>query len=255
MAVSGLGIFVNRFKEHTDKYVLIGGTACSINLEEAGFGFRSTKDLDIVLVLKEKADARFTRAMWQFIKDAGYEIKQKSDGQPACYRFAKPKNPDYPYMLELFSRRVKGVELPDDAELSPLPAEDDLTSLSAILLKDDYYNLVLKHAIVKNSCSYVTGECLVPLKAYAYLDLKRRKQEGEDVDSKNIRKHKNDVFRLVQLLTEDKPVNVPDAVRDDLRRFLEAIGIEPPDLKQLGIKGIGLDEILGVIKKVYGLDK
>lgn len=45
--------------------------------------------------------------------------------------------------------------------------------------------------------------CLIPFKAKAYLDLKDRKLNGEHVDSKDIRKHKNDVFRLAQLITLD----------------------------------------------------
>lgn len=38
--------------------------------------------------------------------------------------------------------------------------------------------------------------CLIPFKMKAYLDLSMRKKNGEHVDSKNIKKHKNDVFRL-----------------------------------------------------------
>ncbi len=34
----------------------------------------------------------------------------------------------------------------------------------------------------------------------AWLDLLHRKSEGEQINSRNIRKHKNDVFRLTELL-------------------------------------------------------
>lgn len=44
-------------------------------------------------------------------------------------------------------------------------------------------------------------DCLIPFKAKAWLDLKERKLNGEQVDSKNIKKHKNDVCRLAQLIT------------------------------------------------------
>ena len=43
--------------------------------------------------------------------------------------------------------------------------------------------------------------CLIPFKAKAWLGLKERKLNGDQVDSKNIKKHKNDVFRLAQLIT------------------------------------------------------
>ena len=43
--------------------------------------------------------------------------------------------------------------------------------------------------------------CLIPFKAKAWQDLKERKLNGDQVDSKNIKKHKNDVFRLALLIT------------------------------------------------------
>jgi hypothetical protein len=47
--VRRLGIFQERFAAYADQYVLIGGTAASLTMEEAGLEFRATKDLDIVL--------------------------------------------------------------------------------------------------------------------------------------------------------------------------------------------------------------
>ena len=44
--VKGLDIFQAWFAEHADQYVLIGGTAASLTMEEAGLPFRATKDLD-----------------------------------------------------------------------------------------------------------------------------------------------------------------------------------------------------------------
>lgn len=37
----------------------------------------------------------------------------------------------------------------------------------------------------------------------AWLDLSERKAAGEDIDSKNIKKHKNDVFRLATNTEKD----------------------------------------------------
>lgn len=47
--VKGLDVFQNWFADHADQYVLIGGTAASLTMEDAGLDFRATKDLDIVL--------------------------------------------------------------------------------------------------------------------------------------------------------------------------------------------------------------
>ena len=47
--VKGLGVFRNHFRDLTDQFVLIGGAACDIAMENVGLTFRVTKDLDIVL--------------------------------------------------------------------------------------------------------------------------------------------------------------------------------------------------------------
>lgn len=50
--VKGLTIFRERFREYSDQYLLIGGTACDLAMTEAGLEFRATKDLDIVLCIE-----------------------------------------------------------------------------------------------------------------------------------------------------------------------------------------------------------
>lgn len=44
--VTGLDRFSRHFARYTDQYVLIGGTACTLIMQEAGLDFRATKDLD-----------------------------------------------------------------------------------------------------------------------------------------------------------------------------------------------------------------
>jgi len=51
--------------------------------------------------------------------------------------------------------------------------------------------------------SILSEKLLIPYKARAWLDLKARKAAGEKIDANNIKKHRNDVFRLLQLLTQD----------------------------------------------------
>ena len=47
--IKGLDVFRDHFKDFQGSYVLIGGVACYLVMEEAGVDFRATKDLDIVL--------------------------------------------------------------------------------------------------------------------------------------------------------------------------------------------------------------
>ena len=65
--VEGLDRFKAHFSNYTDRYVLIGGTASSLAMEELRQEFRTTKDLDIVLCI-ETLDRDFTQAFWDFIK-------------------------------------------------------------------------------------------------------------------------------------------------------------------------------------------
>jgi hypothetical protein len=43
-------------------------------------------------------------------------------------------------MIELFTKRPDVIVLPEDAMLTPLPFDEEISSLSAILLNDDYYD-------------------------------------------------------------------------------------------------------------------
>lgn len=164
--------------------------------------FRATKDIDMVLIV-ESITVEFGKWFFEYIKEAGYEHINKSTGNAQFYRFSKPKSNEYPYMIELFSRKPDFITIKDDAILTPLPIDDDISSLSAILLNESYYQLLKSGVTMVDEVPVLNITCLIPFKAKAYLDLKDRKLNGEHVDSKDIRKHKNDVFRLAQLITLD----------------------------------------------------
>ena len=104
-------------------------------------------------------------------------------------------------MIEIFSRNPDFIILEDDAVLTPLLIDDEISSLSAILLNEAYYELLKTGQKMVDGIPVLSPTCLIPFKAKAWLDLKERKLNGEQVDSKNIKKHKNDVFRLAQLIT------------------------------------------------------
>jgi hypothetical protein len=139
--VRGLDSFKAWFQGYERNYAIIGGTACDLLMSEAGTDFRATRDIDMVLRV-EVLNADFGARLWEYIRAGGYEHRRKSTDTPQFYRFTKPTSPDYPYMIELFSRRMDGVLLPDGAELTPLPLEEDISSLSAILLDDGYYEFL-----------------------------------------------------------------------------------------------------------------
>ena len=248
--VKGLGVFREHFRNFADHYVLIGGAACDIAMTSAGLAFRATKDLDIVLYL-EALDAEFVRAFWEFVRAGGYEIQEKSTGEKQFYRFQKPTNTDYPFMLELFSRQPDVLQVPEGSHLTPLPIEEDVSSLSAILLDNDYYDFIRAGRQEIDGLPMVGAAQLIALKARAWLDLTEREKRGEKIDSKTIKKHKNDVFRLYQILDPATDPGAPEAVKKDIREFISRMHAEDVDLKALGIRAGARDDILAEIARVY----
>ena len=140
--VSGFTKFKERFQGFENQYVIIGGTACDLIMENEELPFRATKDVDIVLIV-ESITAEFGRQFWEYVKEAGYEHLNKSTGNAQFYRFTSPKSKEYPYMIEIFSRNPDFIILEDDAVLTPLPIDDEISSLSAILLNEAFIGRAL----------------------------------------------------------------------------------------------------------------
>ena len=250
--VKGLEVFREYFRNFADRYVLIGGAACDIAMTGAGLQFRATKDLDIVLYV-EAMDASFVRAFWEFVRIGGYEVQEKSTGEKQFYRFQKPTNANYPFMLELFSRQPDVLQVADGSHLTPLPVEEDASSLSAILLDNDYYDFIRAGRQEIDGLPMVGAAQLIALKARAWLDLTERAGRGEQIDSKTIKKHKNDVFRLYQILDPTSDPEAPETVKKDIREFISRMRVEEVDLKSLGLRTGTRDGILAEISKVYRL--
>jgi hypothetical protein len=77
-----------------------------------------------------------------------------------------------------------------DAILTPIHIDDSVSSLSAILLNDAYYELLLAGRDVIDGISILKPSWLIPFKAKAWLDLNEKLEHGERVDSRDIKKHR-----------------------------------------------------------------
>ena len=246
--VEGLDRFKAHFSNYTDRYVLIGGTASSLAMEELGQEFRTTKDLDIVLCI-ETLDRDFTQAFWDFIKLGEYNNCQKSTGKRLFYRFYGPKQKGFPEMLELFARVSDALDLKESSILTPIPVDDEVSSLSAILLDDDYYTFVMQNRVLIHGLSIIKAETLIPLKAFAYLNLMNQKASGQKVQSQHIRKHKNDIYRLFTVLDTGLKLIIPKTIQVDLKIAFERLADEPTDLKLLGISRMNNAEVLAELSR------
>jgi hypothetical protein len=247
--IGGIDTFRNYFRDYKEQYVLIGGAACDIIFDEIDTAFRITKDLDIVLIV-ETLTPEFGIQLWKFINDGGYENKAKSNGMPQFFRFDKPKNSAFPYMIELLSR-TEGFFVDDEPTIVPIPIDDSISSLSAILLNHDYYKMLFTGHEEISDIVVLSPIYLIPFKAKAWLDLTERKLKGEHVNTRDISKHANDVVRLATIISRTEKVLLPTAVLDDMSEFIRKFEENPIDPKNIKIKGISADDILTVLKNVY----
>ena len=250
--VRGLDKFKDYFRGYENNYVLIGGAASTLAMEEAGLQFRATVDLDIVLCV-EALDADFVRRFWEFVREGNYQNRQKSTGERQFYRFYKPEDQSFPEMLELFARLPDALTFEGEGHLTPIPMDEEVSSLSAILLDDSYYAFLHAGKRDLDGLSVLNPEYIIPLKARAWLDLTARRAEGEQIDSRHIKKHKLDVFRLYQVIPADTRVELSGAVGTDMTTFLTEMESETVDLRQLGYRRGTLPEVLEGLRNIYGL--
>ncbi len=237
--VKGLSVFAQAFSGDEDQYVLIGGGAVYLHMENAGFAPRVTKDLDLVLTA-HSIEPGFVQHFWSFLMAGGYERWERGDGQPVRYRFQKPKKTEYPAMLELLGRPLG--EPPGGQTIALMPAGEDLSDLSVILLDEDILQVVRTQQQVLDGVNCLKPFGLILLKARAYLDLSGRRVAGERARSSDIKKHRNDVFRMAALLASGHDLAAPESTRNDLARFLDRVEADvdkhPPILASLdGIPG------------------
>lgn len=210
--VKGLDTFQKYFADYEEQYVLIGGAACDILFESNEVNFRATRDLD--------------------------------------YRFDKPEDDNFPKMIELFCR--SDFKLKDAKGITPIHIDDEVSSLSAILLNDDYYKALLNGKEVRKGRSVLRPEYIILFKAKAYLDLKKQKDLGERVDSSDIKKHKKDVLRIASELMLEKVEELPTAVDADIHSFIDLLEQEPFDPNSLKRYGLKNEDIVELLKQVFG---
>lgn len=248
--VNGFDSFREKFKGYEDCYTIIGGTACDILMNEAGLGFRATKDIDMILLIEERF-AEFAAAFWSYIKDGGYKCGWKSSDAPHFYRFTEPQAAGYPVMIELFSRRPDFQIDHPEIHLTPLPVSEEISSLSAIMLDENYYRLMLAGRRTVDGVSVLGAEYLMLFKMKAWLDLRQKKADNAHVNERDLKKHKNDVFRLFRLVEPSAQIAISSTVGKDVGQFINAMRSEPINLEKLDVEGMPLDEVLRELERMF----
>lgn len=246
--VKGLDTFREYFKDFENQYVLIGGAACDILFASNEGKFRATRDLDMVLIV-EALTQEFGNKFWEFIEAGKYRNKATNTGSPQFYRFDKPENDSYPKMIELFART--DFKLKEMNGLTPIHIDDEVSSLSAILLNEDYYATLLSGRAVVHELSVLRPEYLILFKAKAFLDLSLRKANGEHVDSRDIKKHKNDILKIAMEFVLEKAEVLPKSIHIDMKNFLEKLDEDPFEHNLLKEYGLSNDDVLSRLEQLY----
>ena len=211
--------------------------------------------MDIVLLV-EAMTPEFGRLFWDYIKAAGYAHHLKS-GKNVFYRFHSPKSSDYPRVIELFSRQIEGLPVPADAVLTPVPINDEVSSLSAILLDDEYYGLLRSGIRRIQGIPVLDEKHLILFKAKAWLELTElRERDTSLVHANDISKHFGDIFnRLVPLLPQDYScvLPLPKSVEDDMAEFVRKAGKLRNRKGNLHEEDAGWQKKANVLIASYGL--
>ena len=96
-----------------------------------------------------------------------------------------------------------------------------------------FYNFMIEGRRIVEDIPVLSTEYLIPFKMYAWLDLKQRKSNGEFVKEKDFKKHKYDVFRLMNIINESAKIKTQGLVREKVKEFLEKIVEENVPLNSL----------------------
>lgn len=240
----GLEHFSEFFKDYEDSYVIIGGGAAAAYLDDEGLEFRATKDIDMVLFTNDSND--LNKKISEYIELGKYETKERTDDSPRYYRFSKPENKAFPEIVEIFAKVDSDIELREGQYIIPVQ-NDEEAKLSAILLDEEYFNLIKNNATKSESgYSIINPYANICLKARAYRELKDRNEE-----SKKVRKHLKDVLRLTQALKEE-----PFPLGGQPKKDFEAIYKDLSDLSLKEVKqvigdNLTKEEVLETLNKCF----
>jgi hypothetical protein len=88
-------------------YIIIGGTACNLNLEDADLQGRATKDIDMIVVC-EAISPEYVQQFWLFIKAGGYKTgvitSDSGETKSGYYRFTEPTDSSFPVKNAMMCR-------------------------------------------------------------------------------------------------------------------------------------------------------
>ena len=211
--------------------------------------------------LREAISTEYIRQFWTFIKAGGYKICQintKYGLKRSYYRFIEPTDASFPAYIELFSRVPDGISLAENAHLVYIDTDEDyLSGFSAILMDNDYYNYAVVHSREIKGIQTLDKEALIVLKAKAYLNNRKRKEEGQQIHQDDVDKHKKDIYRLSFLFSGEERYEVSGNIKADLKDFLVKLQTDPVSTKAvaktMGVADVPMQDVIRKIENMFQL--
>ena len=110
---------------------------------------------------------------------------------------------------------------PTGSHLTPIPAGEDISSLSAILMDEEYYHQTINSSIIEEGFRIADPLSLLCLKVKAFLNLTEEKKTNPNVRSSDIKKHRDDVFKLLAMRIDPfTPVELSTTMKSELVAFI-----------------------------------
>ncbi len=258
--VRGLEKFREHFEGFNDNYVIIGGTACDMALTGSDMPPRATDDIDMILIV-DNMTPEFGKRFWQFIEEGEYQNRERKRGEgkepaPELFRFIKPAQ-GYPIRIELLSTRPDILGEPTGFHLTPIPLGERLSSLSAIVMEPDCYQFTIENSMIQDGLRIATPLCLICLKVRAFLNLTEEKKTNPEVRSQDIKKHRDDVFKLFVTSIDHTDMTVlPESLRKDIGTFADMMEASLPNQSlqdRLKVDDEQIRSFITIMREVFNL--
>lgn len=244
----GLSHFQQYCKDLEEMYVVVGGFATVMLLDEGlgdGHG-KATHDIDLVLLTTSSIE--MSQRIKQYVQEGKYEIQKGNKDQYHYYRFVKPEIEGFAKEIELFASNENDLKLDDSQRIIPIDPEEGLYSLSAIMLDPEYFEMIKNNVTMSVVAPCTNTQATIMLKMSAFFDLKAR-------NDNKWKKHRQDILKLSLLLTGDERLQMTGRMVEDFESFMTHLekDVDQKMIKTIlnGMVTVDKELTLETLKKVF----
>lgn len=244
----GLSHFQQYCKSLQEMYVVVGGFATVMLLDEGlgdGHG-KATHDIDLVLLTTSSIE--MSQRIKQYVQEGKYEIQKGNKDQYHYYRFVKPEIEGFAKEIELFASNENDLKLDDSQRIIPIDPEEGLYSLSAIMLDPEYFEMIKNNVTMSVVAPCTNTQATIMLKMSAFFDLKAR-------NDNKWKKHRQDILKLSLLLTGEERLQMTGRMVEDFESFMTHLekDVDQKMIKTIlnGMVTVDKEHTLETLKKVF----